>query len=77
VEKFAGDAAMVVFGVPAVHDDDAERAVRAALEIRDGASELEVRVGRQHGEAMTRRARTASSWSARSSQCRRPAAAEC
>src|SRR6202521_4977545 len=45
VEKFAGDAAMVVFGVPAVHDDDAERAVRAALEIRDGAAELAVRVG--------------------------------
>src|SRR3977135_1922266 len=45
VEKFAGDAAMVVFGVPTVHDDDAERAVRAALEIRDGAAELAVRVG--------------------------------
>jgi len=53
VEKFAGDAAMVVFGVPAVHDDDAERAVRAGLEIRDGASELEVRVGVNTGEAVT------------------------
>ena len=53
VEKFAGDAAMVVFGVPAVHDDDAERAVRAALEIRDGASEVEVRVGVNTGEAVT------------------------
>jgi class 3 adenylate cyclase/tetratricopeptide (TPR) repeat protein len=53
VEKFAGDAAMVVFGVPAVHDDDAERAVRAALEIRDGASELAVRVGVNTGEAVT------------------------
>ena len=53
VEKFAGDAAMVVFGVPAVHDDDAERAVRAALEIRDRASELEVRVGVNTGEALT------------------------
>src|SRR6266850_1549255 len=53
VEKFAGDAAMVVFGVPAVHDDDAERAVRAALEIRDRASELEVRVGVNTGEAVT------------------------
>jgi class 3 adenylate cyclase/tetratricopeptide (TPR) repeat protein len=53
VEKFAGDAAMVVFGVPAVHDDDAERAVRAALEIRDGAAELAVRVGVNTGEAVT------------------------
>jgi class 3 adenylate cyclase/tetratricopeptide (TPR) repeat protein len=53
VEKFAGDAAMVVFGVPAVHDDDAERAVRTALEIRDGASEVVVRVGVNTGEAVT------------------------
>ena len=53
VEKFAGDAAMVVFGVPAVHDDDAERAVRAALEIRDGAAEVAVRVGVNTGEAVT------------------------
>jgi class 3 adenylate cyclase len=53
VEKFGGDAAMVVFGVPAVHDDDAERAVRAALEIRDGAAEVTVRVGVNTGEAVT------------------------
>jgi class 3 adenylate cyclase/tetratricopeptide (TPR) repeat protein len=53
VEKFAGDAAMVVFGVPTVHDDDAERAVRAALDIRDGATELAVRVGVNTGEAVT------------------------
>jgi len=53
VEKFAGDAAMVVFGVPAVHDDDAERAVRAAIEIRDGAADLPVRVGVNTGEALT------------------------
>jgi class 3 adenylate cyclase/tetratricopeptide (TPR) repeat protein len=53
VEKFAGDSAMVVFGVPAVHDDDAERAVRAAIEIRDGAADLPVRVGVNTGEAVT------------------------
>src|ERR1700704_750487 len=53
VEKFAGDAAMVVFGVPAVHDDDAERAVRAALEIRDAATDLPVRIGVNTGEAVT------------------------
>src|SRR5260370_34535046 len=53
VEKFAGDAAMVVFGMPSVHDDDAERAVRAGLEIRDGAAEVSVRVGVNTGEAVT------------------------
>ena len=40
IEKFVGDAVMAVFGAPAAHEDDAERAVRAALRILDAIDEL-------------------------------------
>src|ERR1041384_2636803 len=55
VEKFIGDAVMAVFGAPAAHEDDPERAIRAALAIRDWAredGELEVRIGITTGEAL-------------------------
>jgi class 3 adenylate cyclase/tetratricopeptide (TPR) repeat protein len=55
VEKFIGDAVMAVFGVPAVHEDDALRAVRAAAEMRAAFPELGVqgRIGVNTGEVVT------------------------
>jgi class 3 adenylate cyclase/tetratricopeptide (TPR) repeat protein len=55
VEKFIGDAVMSLFGAPAAHEDDPERAVRAALAIRDWAREegrIQVRIGINTGEAL-------------------------
>jgi class 3 adenylate cyclase/tetratricopeptide (TPR) repeat protein len=46
VEKFVGDAVMAVFGAPVAHEDDAERAVRAALAILDAIDALNVADGR-------------------------------
>ena len=40
VEKFIGDAVMAVWGVPTAHEDDAERAVRAGLELVDAIGAL-------------------------------------
>ena len=62
VEKYIGDAVMAVFGIPVLHEQDALRAVRAAVEMRDAMAELnrelehdlgvglELRVGINTGE---------------------------
>jgi class 3 adenylate cyclase/tetratricopeptide (TPR) repeat protein len=54
VEKFIGDAVMAVFGAPTAHEDDPERAVRAALGIREAFSDedLDIRIGVTTGEAL-------------------------
>jgi class 3 adenylate cyclase len=45
IEKFIGDAAMAVWGTPTAHEDGAERAVRAALDLLDGVAALGAKVG--------------------------------
>jgi class 3 adenylate cyclase len=54
VEKFIGDAVMAVFGVPVVHEDDALRACRAAVEMRDALPGLGIggRIGVNTGEVV-------------------------
>lgn len=64
VEKFIGDAVMAVFGIPKLHEDDALRAVAAAVELRDDVQALSeefeaaygqtvvLRIGVESGEAV-------------------------
>src|ERR1700757_4169033 len=53
VEKFIGDAVMAVCGARVSHEDDAERAVRAAIAIRDSiGDDLEIRTAVHTGEAL-------------------------
>ncbi|MDQ3210739.1 MAG: adenylate/guanylate cyclase domain-containing protein, partial [Actinomycetota bacterium] len=54
LDKFIGDAAMGVFGAPVAHEDDPERAVRAALAIRErvAGGNLPVRIAVHTGEAL-------------------------
>lgn len=72
VEKFAGDAMLAVFGVPTLHEDDAERAVRAAFEMQqamtelgaqlaaEGRPQLQLRIGIETGEVLANRQRATS-----------------
>jgi class 3 adenylate cyclase/tetratricopeptide (TPR) repeat protein len=64
LEKFMGDAVLAVFGVPRAHEDDAERAVRASIEMHavlselnrgfaaEGKPTLEMRIGIEAGEVL-------------------------
>jgi len=52
VDKYLGDALMAVFGVPVAHDDDAERAVAAALAMRELGGDLAFSIGINSGEVM-------------------------
>src|SRR5438876_8506888 len=61
VEKFIGDAVVALFGAPVAHEDDPERAVRAALAVQEAITELnetnpdlalQVRIGIGTGEAL-------------------------
>ena len=71
VEKFIGDAIMAVFGVPTAHEDDPERAVRAALGMRSRLTgiarrhgqDLILRVGVNTGVVATGSTSAATSWS--------------
>jgi class 3 adenylate cyclase/tetratricopeptide (TPR) repeat protein len=49
-----GDGMMTVFGIPAMHDDDALRAVRAAAELREEMAELRADLARQHEDLLLR-----------------------
>src|SRR5213592_533166 len=61
VEKFIGDAVVALFGAPVAHEDDPERAVRAALAVQEAITELnetnpelalQIRIGISSGEAL-------------------------
>jgi class 3 adenylate cyclase/tetratricopeptide (TPR) repeat protein len=52
IDKYMGDSLMAVFGVPTAHDDDAERAVAAALAMRKLGGDLVFSIGINSGEVM-------------------------
>src|SRR5438876_5695327 len=75
IEKYIGDAVMAVFGAPTAHEDDPDRAIRAALDMQAAlarfnqrrqsqdpeAARLQMRIGINTGEVAARTARSGSS----------------
>ncbi|HET7677317.1 MAG TPA: AAA family ATPase, partial [Candidatus Limnocylindrales bacterium] len=55
VEKFVGDAVMAVFGVPVAHEDDALRAVRAAVELREALAPIDAELQARRGVGLRTR----------------------
>jgi class 3 adenylate cyclase len=55
VEKFIGDAVMAAFGVPAAHEDDPARALRAAIRMGERLGSLNEDLGRTHGVRLAMR----------------------
>ncbi|KRT61786.1 MAG: adenylate/guanylate cyclase [Chloroflexi bacterium CSP1-4] len=55
VEKFIGDAIMAVFGLPRLHEDDALRAVRAAIEMQGALADVNERLEATYGVRLTNR----------------------
>ncbi|HEY6609295.1 MAG TPA: adenylate/guanylate cyclase domain-containing protein, partial [Candidatus Limnocylindria bacterium] len=55
IEKFIGDAVVAAFGIPVLHEDDALRAVRAAVEMREALARLNLQLDSGYGVTLTTR----------------------